>query len=453
MKKITFLTCLSIVLGIQIVPGQSILNEYIEIGITNNQQYIKEKINTQISMEDSRQSKSLFLPDISFNASYLLADGGRTIDFPLGDLFNPAYTALNQLTGTNQFPTDIQNVNEQFLPNDFHETKIRVLQPILNTDIFYGYKASRANISVSQAKQDNYENQLVFQITKAYFNHLQLLEQKAILDSTRILIKELVRVNRKFIKYDVATKEVLYNAKAQLDQVDAQIATVNKNMNTSRIFFNFLLNRDLNETIIGMNSNELSPLPNNKSLPVAQEEAIANRSEIKQLNASIEAQDYLIKKEKGYIVPDISVGAEAGYQGFGYTFEDNQDYYLVSFNLVWPIFQGGRNRSEVRKAQLQKDRLSTDYNNVINQIKLEVATAHYELEEALQIYRARTSELKNVTENFKIIQAKYRVNQVLLVQFNEARTNLTTAGLGASIAKYNVTIAKANLHKTIQTTR
>ena len=207
------------------VTGQQVLEDYVETGLASNQQYLKERLNTDIAKEESNISKSGFLPDLSFNASYIIADGGRAIGFPVGDLFNPAYSALNQLTNSNQFPTNLQNINEQLLPNDFHETKIRVVQPILNTNIYYGYKAKRSLVSLNEAKADAYKNQLGFEIRKAYYNYLKLLEQKVILDSTRVVVKELIRVNGKFVKYDVATKDVLYNAEAQLYQVDAQLAT------------------------------------------------------------------------------------------------------------------------------------------------------------------------------------------------------------------------------------
>ena len=449
-KSLFFLT-LFFLLCHAFAKAQSPLETYIQIGLENNQQFLKTRLETKISNEEKEISKSFFLPDVAFDATYLLADGGRTIDFPIGDLFNPAYAALNNLTGTNQFPTDLANVNEQFLPNNFHETKIQVLQPIFNTNIYYGYKASKAKISVSQAKEDSYKNQLIFEISKAYYNHLQVLAQKRILDSTRLVVKELVRVNAKFVKYDVATKDALFNAQAQLDAVDAQMATVEKNINTSRIFFNYLLNRDLNEPILeetesfnGISSSELS-------LSIAQDEALKNRTELTALQSGMEAQDFLIKKEKGYLLPNITAGAEFGYQGFGYTFEDDQDYYLISFNLNWSIFQGGRNKAEVRKATLEKEQLDADYQNLTQQIQLEVASAFYELEERLKIYDARLSELKNVEKNFDIIKGKYNTNQVLLVQFNEARNALTTAQISTSIAKYNIAIAKANLQRTIQT--
>lgn len=388
------------------------------------------------------------MPNVTFDASYLLADGGRTIDFPVGDLFNPVYAQLNSLTGSNRFPTDLENAHIQLLPNDFHETKIRILQPVLNTDIYYGYKAAQANISVKKAKEEAFKNNLVFQIKKAYYDYLKVIEHKRILDSTRILVKELVRVNSKFVKYNVATKEVVYDAKAQLDRIEAQLASVVKNIQVSRIFFNFLLNRDL-ESEIRIDDFQGAPREFVDQSELT-DKALANRSELQAVNSGIEAQGYLIKKQKSYRVPKLSVGAEFGYQGFGYTFDDKQDYYLLSFNLSIPLFQGGRNQSNIKKATLHKEQLHADLTNLTNQIKLEVSKAYYDYQEALKVHQARLSELKNARENFKILQSGYRQNQVLLVQYNTSRNNLTRSQIAEIIARYNIKIAQANIDKTIQ---
>jgi len=428
--------------------SQSALENYVNEGLRNNRQYLKERLNTDISEEESKMAKGLFLPEVSFDASYIRADGGRTIDFPVGDLFNPVYASLNQLTGVEQFPTDLENVNEQLLPNDFHETKIRIVQPLLNTDIYYGHKASKAKVSISEAKERSYQNQLAFQIRKAYYDHLKLVEQLVIIDSTRLLLKELVRVNTKFVQYDVATKDALYNAEAQLYQINAQCATVYKNIALSRNFFNFLLNRDLESEIII----EAPIAKENDRFTVFElkENAVKNRSELESISNGIQANDFDIKRAKGFLIPDVSTVAEFGYQGFGYDFDQNQRYYLLSFNLSWPLFQGGRNKSKVRRAQLVKQQLETDYSEVENSILLEASQGHYEYEEALAVHSAQLSQLKSIRENFKIIQAKYRQQQALLVEFNEARTQLTTAQLNESIARFNIKIAEANLIRITQ---
>lgn len=427
---------------------QSVLEGYVQEGLLNNRQYLKEQLNTAISEEENKIAKGLFLPDISFDASYIRANGGRTIDIPIGDLFNPVYARLNQLTGSEQFPTDLENVSEQFLPNNFHETKIRIVQPILNTDIYYGHKAGKAKVSVNEAKEAAYRNQLAFQIRKAYYDHLKLVEQKTILDSTRQLLRELVRVNQKFVQYNITTRDALYNAETQLYQLDAQLATVLKNIALSRNFFNFLLNRDLETEIIGDES--LRPERDRYGIPELKETALTNRSELVGITKGIRANDFDIKRAKGFLIPDISTVAEFGYQGFGYEFDQPQRYYLFSFNLSWPIFQGGRNKSKVRKAQIIKERLLTDYSEMENSILMETSQGHYEYEETLAVHTAQLSQLRSAEENFKIVEAKYRQSQVLLVEFNEARTQLTTAQLNESIARFNIMIAEANLIRITQ---
>ncbi len=97
-KSLFFLT-LFFLLCHAFAKAQSPLETYIQIGLENNQQFLKTRLETKISNEEKEISKSFFLPDVAFDATYLLADGGRTIDFPIGDLFNPAYAALNNLTG------------------------------------------------------------------------------------------------------------------------------------------------------------------------------------------------------------------------------------------------------------------------------------------------------------------------------------------------------------------
>ena len=43
------------------------------------------------------QARARYLPVIDFAARYSMADGGRTIEFPVGDLLNPVYETLDQM--------------------------------------------------------------------------------------------------------------------------------------------------------------------------------------------------------------------------------------------------------------------------------------------------------------------------------------------------------------------
>jgi outer membrane protein TolC len=43
------------------------------------------------------QARARYLPVVDFDARYSMANGGRTIEFPVGDLLNPVYETLDQL--------------------------------------------------------------------------------------------------------------------------------------------------------------------------------------------------------------------------------------------------------------------------------------------------------------------------------------------------------------------
>ncbi len=123
------------------------------------------------------QARALFLPYASLNGSYQMANGGRKISLPLGDLMNPIYKNLNQInSGLNpdapQYPL-ISNQSINFLANDFHDSKMRIIQPLFNPEIYFAYKAQKEFTTVWLAQKKAYENQLKFEITSAYYQFLQ----------------------------------------------------------------------------------------------------------------------------------------------------------------------------------------------------------------------------------------------------------------------------------------
>ena len=118
-----FLICILLLLSYypNVLIGQNtILQDYIKEGLANNLQLKKNALGLQKQTYKAAEAKSNKLPLITFEPSYLLAAGGRNIGFPLGDFLNPTYQVLNELTQTNTFPTDLENIDEQLTPNNFH---------------------------------------------------------------------------------------------------------------------------------------------------------------------------------------------------------------------------------------------------------------------------------------------------------------------------------------------
>ena len=81
-----------------------ILENYIREGLESNRGLKQKQLDYASNLAALKEARGLFLPDISLNARYTVAEGGRMIEFPVGDLLNPVYSTLNMLTGSSQFP-------------------------------------------------------------------------------------------------------------------------------------------------------------------------------------------------------------------------------------------------------------------------------------------------------------------------------------------------------------
>ncbi len=428
--------------------SQSILDGYIQLGLRNNQRLISSQLDSEIQHEVVNQAKGKYLPNIFLDASYTRAEGGRTIDVPAGDLVNPIYSGLNQLVGSDIYPTAIPNQSEQFLPDNFHETKIRLIQPILNTDILFNQAIQKKVLASKEAKEQAYENKLIQEIKVAYYNHLAAREQVKILLTTQVILEEALRVSRALVKNDKETKEVIFGAQAELSRLKSELATAEKQKKVSAIFFNYLLDRPLSEIILV--EDQLPRISESAvNLDSLTRNALANRRELDEIRYGLDATSSNTRLSKNYIIPQINLIGDVGYQGFGYEFDNTQDFWFLRLGLTWPIFQGNQNQSKIRQSLLEEKKLENQLRETENLISLEVAEGFYAYEESILTLAARLAARKNAEENFRIIEKKYAQNLVPQVTFTEARNTYTTAEIQEVVAKYTVLIREANLEASI----
>jgi outer membrane protein len=426
------------------VSGQEVLNGYIKYGLENNLALKQKEADYQKSLEALKEARGLFYPEISFQARYTISEGGRIIEFPAGDLLNPVYLTLNQLTSSQMFPL-IENQEILFLRPHEHETKLRLVQPLINSDIYFNSKIRKIYTILHETDINQYKRELTAEISKAYYNAGMAEEIYSMLSETRNLLVENIRVNNKLVENDKVTLDYLYRSQAELSKFDQELQNAEKNVKIAIAYFNFLLNRPPDDSIILVRP-EIFP-----SLSGPAEDytkiAIENREEIKKLESYGTIARLKERMESSGGVPDMYLAIDYGFQGTSYRFNRDQDYIQASALLSWSLFRGFRDRAKISQASLDRQIAELRIEEAAKLIELQVITTMNELLTAEKGIAAAESRLRNANEGFRLVKRKYEEGQASQVEFMDARTTMTQAGVNLIISKFNYLSAFADFMK------
>ncbi|MDX1911500.1 MAG: TolC family protein, partial [Saprospiraceae bacterium] len=383
-------------------------------------------------------------------ANYTLAAGGRKIDFPIGDLLNPVYDGLYQIrTGdpNGKSPIQLENEQIQFLPNNFHETKINFAYPIFNSDLKYNREIQTHLLQGKNAEKAAGEQALRYEITSAYLNYLRALEAEKIWKNTRTVLSELKRFNESLVKNNVATRDIIATADYELSKVEQEVFSLRSQQNNARAYFNYLINKDLQAEVIADTLLLQTALPDYQPGTLV-EQSLENRAELDALRAGEQAAATDIRRNAANSkLPDFYLGGSIGFQGFGYTFNKDQAYALAQVGLTYDLFDGGLRKSKTQEARLQAEAIRNQTEQVKQQIALQVTAAWNDLEAAQNAFEAGRSALRSAEESFRIVNNKYRAGQALLLEFLDAQNRVTTARLQQLLAWSDVLLKEAALRK------
>lgn len=443
MKKYPFLFILFL-LPFSQLKAQKVLQKYLQEGLENNQQLLREALAYEQQQSVTRASGGLFLPQVDFQASYTLADGGRVISFPVGDLLNPVYSTLNDMTGSNQFP-QLENVNEQFLPNDFHETKVRLIQPLFNLGIYYNREINRALERSAEAKMQTAQLNLVFQIRSTYYDFLSLKEQEKVVASNIKTLEEVERFNQKRFEQGLITEDEVLIASYNIAELQAQQEAVKAGQMNLQSYFNFLLNRSMDSAV-----HIDSGLINQKQAWTQNEDENLLRPETAQLEAAQEAQLQAVKlAQKSRYLPEVNLVGDVGFQGFGYSFDSDQDFWLLNFSMNWNLFNGGQKKEKATQATLEFNRINSMQTELRSAISMEITQASANVKSAEIALKSREKSLQAAEKVFKITEKRYQAGQALFLEYNNALNDYRSARSSYNNQKFTLFKQQAALQKAL----
>src|ERR1041385_6249285 len=291
-------------------------------------QLVAEALRTNLGLESERlaehrtsaevrEARGLFLPSLGLQSRYSRLDGVPNI----GDLINPAYATLNQLTGTKRFPTNIN-----FTLPQRHESRLELVQPVFNLGIVANYAVARARADGQRMQLASAARQLAADVQVAFLQEASARRAAEIYEATLLLVQENERVAERLLAAGSATPEAVFRARAERADVEQQLAEARERQHAASEALNRIVRRPLDAPVEVVPDSVFDRLPLDITAESAVARALGGREELRQVEAGVRAAEASGRAATAAFLPSVSVALGYGFPGPGIAFPSRKAF-------------------------------------------------------------------------------------------------------------------------------
>ena len=421
---------------------QKKLDDYLHQALASNEGLQQKQFQLDKALYSLKEAKALFMPSVSLLGSYLKNAGGRAIDFPVGDLLNPVYSTLNQLTSSTNFPK-LQNLSIPLNPDNFYDAKFRTVLPIINAEIWYNQKIKNQIINIQQATINVYKRQLVKDVKDAYYHCYQAGKEIEIYQNALKLVNENIRVNESLYRNGVKNGTSLTRAQSEKQKIETALTNATNNRKNALMYFNFLLNQPLDNEVfidtIAINGIDMGNVtPGND---------ISKREELGQLRFTSNIYNLNKSLQNSHMIPKLNTFLDLGSQGFNWKVDNKSRYYMWGVNLQWDLFASNQYKYKAKQVDEDLKTVKSQEQETEKALQMQLQTAYNNFNSAFASCRNAQQQLalaeKYYTDQLKI----YKEGQLLYIELLDAQNQLISIELQVSVAIANTRIAAAEIER------
>lgn len=323
----------------------------------------------------------------------------------------------------------------------------------LEQPVYMGGKIKAAHEMAKVGEEMATENvrynrsEILLETDRAYWRLLRVQEQVEAALAYREAVKELLenvenaRATGMAIQNDVLKVQVRYN-EAELMVQKAENGLVLSRMDLCRIIgLGLYTNIRIQDTLPAF------PEPG----ILARSENIGQRPDYQLLEYEIDLKNRQVDLTSADYLPQIGVSVGYGYGG-GLKLNGEGDAN-ASFNALAsvkiPVFYWGEGRNKIKAARIEEEISRLNLEKSAQLMELEVASARFNITDALTRIRMSRNALKEATENLRISRDQYAVGMESLTNLLEAQAQWQQARSQWVDAKASLQISEAEYLKAI----
>jgi outer membrane protein len=406
------------------------LEDCINYAIENNIQIKQSELNIESMKADLLQSKLSLLPTLNGSTNFSWS-WGRTLD-------QTTYVYFNQQTNQGSMGVDVGLMLFRGLQ---YQNRI---------------KQSKIDFEITQYNADKMRDDISLMLTKAY---LQILFDKELLRVAReqvAITQEQIDRTSKMVEAGTLARGSLLEIQAQGSKEELTVINYENQLNLAYLDLRQILDLEA-DADFDIEIPVLDVEVINNILPVKDvyEAALMNQPVIKSAELQVESSQKSVAIAKGDRSPVLSLGGgwRTNYSNqyrkydpetgtfigdipLGDQIKDNQSEYL-GFSLSIPIFNGYQVSTRVNKAKINA--ANSEYNLELtrNTLRKQIEQAWNDAMAAYKSYDATQNSVNSFKESFRYTEQKFNVGMANSVDYNLAKTQLTSAESELLRAKYD----------------
>jgi outer membrane protein TolC len=398
-------------------------------------------------------ARAQYRPALDLTARYSRADGGRTFDVPVGDLLNPVYESLAELTGRS-FPR-VENESFAFLREEEQETKVTLSQALYDPRLGPGVDASRSAHRGATAALAALRARVVRDTKQGYYRWLSARENIAIADAALELARENLRVNESLYGHGKVTRDLVLRAQADTLALEEARRAAASNATLAASYVNVLRNAHLDAPLPEAVVDAASPRRARRELEARYdaaleldpltEAALARRPELAEFDAAIAANAAEEALAGAAFKPSVGFALDAGVQGVDYGIDSEDRFVFASVVVHFNAYNGGADRGRVRAARAAGSALAAQREQAVLAIRLQVQTALEELGVAEASLDTADKRVAAAQAAFDIASRKRDLGQISSTEFIDARSTLTDARLNQNLTRAGALVRLADV--------
>lgn len=306
-----------------------------------------------------------------------------------------------QLGATEESPQGVELSN-------IYSLGVWVSQPILTGGYLKNTKAlAITRTEMAQSHVDLSEQNVLLAADIRYYSLVTKKEYNTLYIKYRDAIGAFLKVIQDRVDEELVGRNELFQAKVRYN--DAQYAVIQreKEYKIGLMELNHIIGVPLEELSLHSDTLQIGNWLESDENRV--EKALAARPELSMKENEKTMNLFSEKIKASQYNPKLSVGAGGtfGAPSPGLLTEPGTNYHVMA-NLAIPIFYWGQKRDEVFAKQMITDQSELDYENTVDQVKLEVASSYYELQRSKEQVDFAESALDNAEKNTDVMLDRYR---------------------------------------------